>query len=130
MTEEITQEKKDELWKELKLKWSALKRGSNSNEKQKEAAKKRINEIQDELGLDKTDFTIPYEGGNRTAKPEAKGSDPTPTSAGTSIDTQKILGVILDKHRVLDEKMDAIVALLEHQPKLPLDPAKTGQLEK
>ncbi len=49
MTEEITQEKKDELWKELKLKWSALKRGSNSNEKQKEAAKKRINEIQDEL---------------------------------------------------------------------------------
>ena len=37
---------KDKLWGELKLKWKALKRGSNSNDEQKLAAKKRINEIQ------------------------------------------------------------------------------------
>lgn len=126
MTEEITQEKKDELWKELKLKWSALKRGSNSNEKQKEAAKKRINEIQDELGLDKTDFEAPYEGGSRGGAQATKAT----TTEASSIDTQKILGTILDKHRVLEEKLDVIQALLEHQPKLPLDPAKTGQIEK
>ena len=126
MTEEITQEKKDELWKELKLKWSALKRGSNSNDAQKEAAKKRINEIQDTLSLDKTDFDKPYEGG----KSGGGTSDGGTKATVSSVDTQKILGTILDKHRILEEKLDAIQALLEHQPKLPLDPAKTGQIEK
>jgi len=126
MTEEITQEKKDELWKELKLKWSALKRGSNSNDAQKEAAKKRINEIQDTLSLDKTDFDKPYEGG----KGGGGTSDGGTKTVASSIDTQKILGTILDKHRILEEKLDVIQALLEHQPKLPLDPAKTGQIEK
>ena len=125
MTEEITQEKKDELWKELKLKWSALKRGSNSNDAQKEAAKKRINEIQDTLSLDKTDFDKPYEGGKGGGT-----SDGGTKTVASSIDTQKILGTILDKHRILEEKLDVIQALLEHQPKLPLDPAKTGQIEK
>ena len=58
MTEGITREKKDKLLNELRLKRSVLKRGFNSNKKQKEAAKKRINEIEDELGRPKTDFAM------------------------------------------------------------------------
>ena len=47
---------KDALWKDLKLQWSYLKRDSGADEVKKGAAKERINEIQEALKLDKTDW--------------------------------------------------------------------------
>ena len=50
---------KDALWKDLKLQWSYLKRDSGADEVKKGAAKERINEIQEALKLDKTDWNQP-----------------------------------------------------------------------
>ena len=78
---EISKTERDNLWKELKLSWASLKRGSSANEAQTTAAKTRINEIQDELGLDKTDWEVPYQKGqvSKTSGGSAAGS----TSIGT-----------------------------------------------
>ena len=113
--EGIDSETKNKLWKELKLKWSALKRNSNSNDAQKAAAKKRINEIQDELGLDKTDFEAPYEGGNqkKAGKEVQNTGGVVNQMAGISVDAQKIIAAVNQKAHNLEEKIDHIIALLE-----------------
>ena len=49
---------KDALWKDLKLQWSFLKRDSGADEVKKGEAKKRINEIQDSLKLEKTKIQL------------------------------------------------------------------------
>ena len=102
---------KDALWKELKLKWSALKRTSNSNDQQKAAAKVRINEIQDSLKIDKTDFDAPYEGKTNNAKGKTNNAKEYtgPDRQTSSADYQKLMGTILDKSRVLEEKLDLIL---------------------
>lgn len=112
--EGLDSETKNKLWKELKLKWSALKRNSNSNDAQKESAKKRINEIQDELGLDKTDFTIPYDGGKKTDVKEKDTGGVLNQSKGVSIDTQKIIAAVNQKAHNIEEKLDHIISILEH----------------
>ena len=110
---------KDKLWGELKLKWKALKRGSNSNDEQKLAAKKRINEIQDLLGLDKTDFEAPYEGGKtrETAK-KVNTNDVGPNYSDK--DLKAILGATLDSKRLVLEKLadleDKVTAILDRLP--------------
>lgn len=113
MVEQQTKEPevdKDALWKELKLKWSALKRTSNSTEEQKAKAKIRINEIQDLLKIDKTDFDAPYEGKTKsgTAKTKNSAEYTGPDRQTSSVDYQKLMGTILDKTRTLEEKLDAI----------------------
>lgn len=115
---ELTKDDKDKLWRELKLKWSALKRGSNSNETQKEAAKKRINEIQDELRLDRTDFSIPYEPGKRSDAKSKKDDVGPNYDSGADENTRKVLGAMMDFKRQINEKLDNITALLEHQKKM------------
>ena len=117
--ETLDKETKDKLWGELKLKWKALRRGSNSNDEQKLAAKKRINEIQDVLGLDKTDFDAPYEGGNtqQTAK-KSKHDDVGPHYSDK--DLKAILGATLDGKRQITEKLadleDKVTAILDRLP--------------
>ncbi len=113
--EGLDSETKNKLWKELKLKWSALKRNSNSNDTQKAAAKKRINEIQDELGLDKTDFEAPYEGGSQKKTKEVENTGGVVNQmAGISVDTQKSIAVVNQKAHNIEEKLDHIISLLEH----------------
>ena len=106
---------KDALWKELKLKWSALKRTSNSNDQQKAAAKVRINEIQDLLKIDKTDFDAPYEGKTNNAKGKTNNAKDYagPDRQTSSVDYQKLMGTVLDKSRILEEKLDAIEAKID-----------------
>ena len=53
---------KDQLWKDLKLQWSFLKRDSEADEIKKGEAKTRINEIQEALKLDKTNWDAPRQG--------------------------------------------------------------------
>ena len=53
---------KDALWKDLKLQWSFLKRDSGADEVKKGEAKKRINEIQESLKLEKTNWDAPRQG--------------------------------------------------------------------
>ena len=113
MAEQQTKEPevdKDALWKELKLKWSALKRTSNSTDEQKAKAKIRINEIQDLLKIDKTDFDAPYEGKTKsgTTKTKNNAEYTGPDRQTSSVDYQKLMGTILDKTRILEEKLDAI----------------------
>ncbi len=113
MVEQKTKEPevdKDALWKELKLKWSALKRTSNSTDEQKVKAKVRINEIQELLKIDKTDFDAPYEGKTNTAKTKTKNSVEYtgPDRQTSSADYQKLMGTLLDKTRILEDKLDAI----------------------
>ena len=50
---------KDNLWGDLKKQWSYLKRDSGADEVQKGSAKERINEIQEKLKLDKTNWDAP-----------------------------------------------------------------------
>lgn len=53
---------KDALWKELKSSWDIVKKETDVSKK--DAAKKRINEIQETLGLKRTTFG---EGGERSS---------------------------------------------------------------
>ena len=55
----LTKDEQGKLWGELKQRWAILKNQS-SPEGDKTSAKKRINEIQQTLKLDTTDFTKPY----------------------------------------------------------------------
>ena len=104
---EISKNERDNLWKELKLSWASLKRGSSANEAQKTAAKTRINEIQDELGLDKTDWEVPYQKGqvSKTSGGSAAGS----TSIGTE-SIQKALDAILNRCREIQEEQSKMRA--------------------
>jgi hypothetical protein len=95
---------KDNLWKELKLQWSHLKRDSGADEVKKGEAKKRINEIQDALKLDKTDWNTP-----RTGPP---GSHLTNAGASTNpsdkLLIEKVLGTVLDAKRIQAEEFIAL----------------------
>ena len=98
---------KNAMWKELKMKWAVLKRGSSSNDEQKKAAKDRINEIQEALGLDKTDFDKPY---------EPKGGSTTASTGDNKIGTesiQKALVQILNRARENGEEIAEIKKVVE-----------------
>ena len=84
---------KDQHWKDLKSEWAHLKRGSNATEVEKGAAKERINEIQEKLGLEKTKWDQPRQGGSHLQ------SD---TSTGNPM-LSKILGTVLEIRRELGE---------------------------
>jgi len=56
----LSKEEQGKLWGELKQRWGVLK-NKEAPEGDKQSAKRRINEIQVTLKLDKTDFTKPYE---------------------------------------------------------------------
>ena len=90
---------KDNLWKDLKLQWSFLKRDSGADEVKKGEAKTRINEIQEALKLDKTNWDAPRQG--------APGSHLTNAGAAASPSNnalvEKILGTLLDMKRVINE---------------------------
>ena len=90
---------KDSLWKDLKLQWSFLKRDSGADEVKKGEAKTRINEIQEALKLDKTNWDAPRQG--------APGSHLTNAGAAASPSNnalvEKILGTLLDMKRVINE---------------------------
>lgn len=90
---------KDSLWKDLKLQWSHLKRDSGADEIKKGEAKTRINEIQEALKLDKTNWDAPRQG--------APGSHLTNAGAASSPSNnalvEKILGTLLDMKRVINE---------------------------
>ena len=90
---------KDNLWSDLKLQWSYLKRDSGADEIKKGEAKKRINEIQEALKLDKTNWDAPRQG--------APGSHLTNAGAAASPSNnalvEKILGTLLDLKREMNE---------------------------
>ena len=52
-----TPERRIEILKSLKIEWAKLKKESGATDVQKDEAKKKINELQKELGGDITDFT-------------------------------------------------------------------------
>jgi len=94
---ELTKEQRDEHWKELKSQWSILKGGSGAGEREKGAAKARINEIQEALHLEKTDWSAPRQP-----------RDNIPGNALDNDKLDKILGTILDKFRALNERLDKL----------------------
>ena len=67
---------KDNLWKDLKATWQILKRDSGADEVAKGKAKERINEIQEALKLEKTNWDQPRQG--------APGSHLTKAGASTT----------------------------------------------
>ncbi len=92
---------KDALWKDLKLQWSFLKRDSGADEVKKGEAKKRINEIQDSLKLEKTNWDAPRQGAPGSHLTNA-GAAPTPSNNAL---VEKILGTLLDMKREINEDM-------------------------
>jgi len=103
---------KDSLWKDLKLQWSYLKRDSGADEIKKGEAKTRINEIQEALKLDKTNWDAPRQG--------APGSHLTNAGAAASPSNnamvEKVLGTLLDLKREMNEdfvKLNQRLAKLE-----------------
>lgn len=90
---------KDALWKDLKLQWSFLKRDSGADEVKKGEAKKRINEIQEALKLEKTNWDAPRQGAPGSHLTNA-GASPTPSNNAL---VEKILGTLLDMKRELNE---------------------------
>ncbi len=90
---------KDALWKDLKLQWSFLKRDSGADEVKKGEAKKRINEIQESLKLEKTNWDAPRQGAPGSHLTNA-GASPTPSNNAL---VEKILGTLLDMKRELNE---------------------------
>ena len=90
---------KDALWKDLKLQWSFLKRDSGADEAKKGEAKKRINEIQEALKLEKTNWDAPRQGAPGSHLTNA-GASPTPSNNAL---VEKILGTLLDMKRELNE---------------------------
>lgn len=86
---------KDQHWKDLKAQWAHLKRGSNASEVEKGAAKEKINEIQEKLGLEKTKWDQPRQGGSHLQG----GSDASTANPMLS----KILGTVLETRRELGE---------------------------
>lgn len=96
----IPKTEKDSLWKDLKIQWSYLKRDSGSDEIKKGHAKERINEIQEALSLEKTDWNTPRSG--------APGSHLTTAGASVSPSNnalvEKILGTVLDMKRIIGEE--------------------------
>jgi len=56
---------KDALWKELKVKWNMLKKGSGASDSEKNSAKTRINEIQTALGKEVT----PWDNDKKSSPP-------------------------------------------------------------
>ena len=92
---------KDALWKDLKLQWSFLKRDSGADEVKKGEAKKRINEIQDSLKLEKTNWDAPRQGAPGSHLTNA-GASPTPSNNAL---VEKILGTLLDMKREINEDM-------------------------
>jgi hypothetical protein len=95
---------KDNLWKDLKLQWSYLKRDSGADEVKKGAAKERINEIQEALKLDKTDWNQPRSGPPGSHLTNA-GASPNPSD---KILIEKVLGTVLDMKRVMNEEFMTI----------------------
>jgi len=90
---------KDSLWKDLKIQWSYLKRDSGADEVKKGSAKERINEIQEKLKLDKTDWNAPRSGPPGAHLTNA-GAAASPSNNAL---VEKILGTILDMKRTMNE---------------------------
>ena len=92
---------KDKLWKDLKTTWQVLKRDSGADEVAKGKAKEKINEIQEALKLEKTNWDAPRSG--------APGSHLTNAGAAASPSNnalvEKILGTLLDMKREINEDM-------------------------
>ena len=92
---------KDALWKDLKLQWSFLKRDSGADEVKKGEAKKRMNEIQESLKLEKTNWDAPRQGAPGSHLTNA-GASPTPSNNAL---VEKILGTLLDMKRETNESI-------------------------
>ena len=90
---------KNTICNEIKLKWSFLKRDSGADEVKKGEAKKRINEIQESLKLEKTNWDAPRQGAPGSHLTNA-GASPTPSNNAL---VEKILGTLLDMKRELNE---------------------------
>ena len=90
---------KDNLWKDLKATWQILKRDSGADEVAKGKAKERINEIQEALKLEKTNWDAPRQGAPGSHLTNA-GAAPTPSNNAL---VEKILGTLLDMKRELNE---------------------------
>ena len=96
-----SKEERDQLWKDLKASWAVLKRDSGADEVAKGKAKEKINETQDALKLDKTDWNQPRSGppGSHLTK---AGASPNPSNNAL---VEKILGTVLDMKRELNEDL-------------------------
>ena len=92
---------KDALWKDLKATWQILKRDSGADEVAKGKAKERINEIQESLKLEKTNWDAPRQGAPGSHLTNA-GASPTPSNNAL---VEKILGTLLDMKREINEDM-------------------------
>lgn len=97
----VPKAEKDALWKDLKLQWSFLKRDSGADEAKKGQAKKRINEIQEKLNLDKTDWNQQRQGAPGSHLTKA-GASATPSNNAL---VEKILGTLLDMKREVNEEL-------------------------
>jgi len=97
---------KDALWKDLKATWQILKRDSGADEVAKGKAKERINEIQESLKLEKTNWDAPRQGAPGSHLTNA-GASPTPSNNAL---VEKILGTLLDMKR---ETNESIVSLTQ-----------------
>ena len=91
---------KDSLWKDLITQWSYLKRDSGADEVKKGEAKKRINEIQEALKLDKTNWDAPRQGAPGSHL-TAAGASSTPSNNAL---VEKILGTLLEMKRIQAEE--------------------------
>ncbi len=98
---------KDALWKDLKMQWSNLKRGSNATESEKGTAKERINEIQDKLGLEKTNWNA-----NRQQPGSHLQNGGAVASPSNNALVEKILGTVLETRREMNEKFMALTQKL------------------
>ena len=110
----VPKTEKDALWKDLKLQWSFLKRDSGADEAKKGEAKKRINEIQDALSLEKTDWNKQRQGAPGSHLTNA-GASSTPSNNAL---VEKILGTILDLKREVNESLVTInkqISILEER---------------
>ena len=94
-----SKEERDQLWKDLKASWAVLKRDSGADEVAKGKAKERINEIQESLKLEKTNWDAPRQGAPGSHLTNA-GASPTPSNNAL---VEKILGTLLDMKRELNE---------------------------
>lgn len=101
---------KDSLWKDLKLQWGSLKRGSNATEPEKGTAKERINEIQEKLGLEKTNWNA-----NRQQPGSHLQTGSLTSSPSSNAIVEKILGTVLETRR---EMMDAFMDLQQRLNKM------------
>jgi hypothetical protein len=110
----LNKSEKDALWKDLKAQWGNLKRGSNATESEKGTSKERINEIQEKLGLEKTNWNA-----NRQQPGSHLQSGGAATSPSNNALVEKILGTVLETRREMNETLMTLTQKMNRMEEKP-----------